>query len=85
MTHWVGSAEVRWDKALKQKGRVAGQKDSPACACPVVSDDQKRIWLRAWVDGLLETHHRVPPEVKPLLRRLKIDIPRQAISRTQGE
>jgi|TARA_R110000824_G_scaffold32908_4_gene106106 hypothetical protein len=63
---------VSWDQVLKKRGLLAGKKDYPACICPVTSDGQKRMWLRAWVDGLRAGGHRIPAAVKPLLKRLGV-------------
>ena len=57
---------------LYHRGRAAGARKYWACACPVIEDDRKRIWLAGWVRGLGEGGHRVPREVECLLTKLRV-------------
>ena len=60
------------DFGLYHRGRSGGARNYVACACPVVEDHRKRIWLAGWVIGLGQGGHRVPREVKRLLTRLRV-------------
>ena len=60
------------DVDLFHRGRSGGARNYAACACPVVEDYKKRIWLAGWRVGLGEGGHRVPRSVERLLTRLRV-------------
>ena len=57
---------------LYHRGRAAGARNDFACACPVIEDQNRRIWLAGWVCGLGEGGHRVPRSVERLLTQLRV-------------